>query len=210
MAEGFIPKHGGYRSLLSYKKAEIVFDATYNFCKRFVPERNRTSDQMYPFGADGMKPRAAERSDPMYTGLVWQSARSGKQNIAEASRASGTSKETEIKLTGVARSSLEELLIDFQDYLRVRDLELWDKSSPEAQEVRQLGARRDALYADFKHLVERGEPQTSANTIICLIHQANYLLNQQIRSQEAAFVTEGGLRERMARARINERKKPNV
>jgi four helix bundle suffix protein len=148
-------------------------------------ERSRTNDQMM------------------------QSARSGKQNIAEASRASGTSKEMEIKLTGVARSSLEELLIDYQDFLRVRELEIWDKSSPEAQGVRQLGSRRDALYADFKHLVERGDPQTSANTIICLIHQANYLLNQQIRSQEAAFVSEGGLRERMTRTRINERNKPN-
>ena len=95
---GFIPKHGGYRNLLSYRKAEIVYDLTVRFCARFLEKRDRTVDQMV------------------------QAARSGKQNIAEGSQASGTSTETEIKLTSVARASLEELCVDYEDYLRVRNL----------------------------------------------------------------------------------------
>src|SRR5437868_321682 len=114
-ASGFLPPHGNYRELLSYQKAEIVYDITFRFCQRYLSKSDRTSDQMV------------------------QAARSGKQNIAEGSKASGTSKETEIKLTNVARASLEELLIDYQDFLRVRDLKLWDKQSKEALFVRQLG-----------------------------------------------------------------------
>src|SRR5574340_1017919 len=108
MSEGFIPAHGGYKQLLSYQRAEIVYDATVHFCDRFIDKRSRTHDQMV------------------------QAARSGKQNIIEGSMASGTSKETEIKLTNVARASLEELLADYQDFLRVRNLRLWDKNSKEA------------------------------------------------------------------------------
>src|SRR5271157_6020557 len=95
---GFIPLHGGYQKLLSYQKSEIVYDGTVYFCKRFFKKYDRTIDQMV------------------------QAARSGKQNIAEASMASGTSKETEIKLTNIARASLEELLADYRDFLRVRDI----------------------------------------------------------------------------------------
>src|SRR5438094_8099362 len=113
---GFIPPHGNYQALLSYQKAEIVYDLTYRFCQRFLNRGDRTIDQMV------------------------QAARSGKQNIAEGSTASGTSKEMEIKLTNVARASLEELLVDYHDYLRVRDLRLWEKDSAEAQFVRKLGA----------------------------------------------------------------------
>src|SRR5207244_12981001 len=106
---GFVPPHGNYRELLSYQKAEIVYDLTYRFCQRRLNKGDRTIDQMV------------------------QAARSGKQNIAEGSKASGTSKEMEVKLTNVARASLEELLVDYRDYLRVRDLRLWDKDSTEAQ-----------------------------------------------------------------------------
>ena len=111
---GFIPPHGGYRSLVSYRKAEVVYDITVHFCARFLERRDRTVDQMV------------------------QAARSGKQNIAEGSQASGTSTETEIKLTNVARASLEELLVDYEDYLRVHGLRAWPKSSPEARYIRNL------------------------------------------------------------------------
>jgi four helix bundle protein len=106
---GFLPPHGNYSALLSYQKAEVIYDLTFRFCERFLHRGDRTIDQMV------------------------QAARSGKQNIAEGSKASGTSKEMEIKLTNVARASLEELLIDYGDYLRVRDLKLWDKNSKEAR-----------------------------------------------------------------------------
>src|SRR5271169_5228919 len=114
---GFIPTHGGYRALLSYQKAEIIYDLTYRFCQRFFDRGNRTIDQMV------------------------QAARSGKQNIAEGSQASGTSKEMEIKLTNVARASLEELLVDYQDFLRVRSHPIWAKESKEATYVRKLAGK---------------------------------------------------------------------
>ena len=96
MVETFIPPHGGYKGLLSCQKAEMVYDATVIFCEKFLRKYDRTVDQMV------------------------QGARSGKQNIVEASMASATSKETEIKLTNVARASLEELLTDYHDFLRTR------------------------------------------------------------------------------------------
>ena len=119
---GFIPPHGNYRELLSYQKAEIVYDLTYRFCRRFLERGDRTIDQML------------------------QAARSGKQNIAEGSQASGTSKEMEIKLTNVARASLEELLRDYYDFLRVRDLRLWEKQSKEALFVRQRARQSPATF----------------------------------------------------------------
>ena len=183
---GFIPKHGGYENLLSYQKAEIVYDATVYFCDRFVDRRSRTHDQMI------------------------QAARSGKQNIIEGSMASGTSKETEIKLTNVARASLEELLADYRDFLRVRGARLWSKNSKEALYVRKLGYgshRTHASYASYKPLLETRPPDIVANIIICLIHQTNYLLDRQLQQLEQAFVREGGLRERMLRARLEERGK---
>jgi four helix bundle suffix protein len=183
MSTGFIPPHGGYGNLLSYKKAEIVYDATVYFCDRFVDRRSRTHDQMV------------------------QAARSGKQNIIEGSMASGTSKETEIKLTNVARASLEELLADYHDFLRVRKMPLWDKNHPLAQAVRRLGYMSHVSYSSYASHIESSNPETAANTIICLIHQANYLLDQQLRSLEQSFIKEGGLRERMTRARLEQRKK---
>src|SRR5277367_6570853 len=153
---GFIPPHGGYQDLLSYQKAEVVYDLTYRFCQRFLNRGDRTIDQMV------------------------QAARSGKQNILEGSKASGTSKETEIKLTNVARASLEELLADYRDFLRVRDLQLWDKDSKEAQYVRKLGNKPHVTFEDFREFCETRPAVVVANIAICLIHQANYLLDQQI------------------------------
>jgi len=183
MPEHFIPPHGGYEQLLSYQKALVVYDGTVRFCERFLNRRDRTVDQMI------------------------QAARSGKQNIVEASLASGTSKETEIKLTNVARASLEELLEDYRDFLRVRGFPLWDKNSREAQYVRRLGARPNASYESYRTYLDTRPPEVVANILVCLIHQTNYLLDQQLRQLEAAFVTEGGLRERMTRARLAERAK---
>src|SRR5437660_10845119 len=127
---GFIPPHGNYRELLSYRKAEVVYDLTFRFCQRFLSRGDRTIDQMV------------------------QAARSGKQNIAEGSKAAGTSKEMEIKLTSVARASLEELLVDYQDFLRVRDLRLWDKDTKEALFVRNLGHGSRVTYETYREFCE--------------------------------------------------------
>jgi len=181
MTEGFIPKHGGYQNLLSYQKAEIVYDATVRFCERFFEKRNRTVEQMV------------------------QAARSGKQNIIEGSVASGTSKETEIKLTNVARASLEELLADYRDFLRTRGLAEWPKNHPYAQRLRQLCRTPHATYDTFKKGLEHRDPAIATNVIAGLIKVTNYLLDQQIKHLEKAFLEEGGLRERMTRARIKAR-----
>jgi four helix bundle suffix protein len=177
----FIPPHGGYEGLLTYRKAEIVFDITYHFCHRFLQRGDRTVDQMV------------------------QAARSGKQNIAEGSKASGTSKEMEIKLTNVARASLEELLIDFRDYLRLRSLKTWDKNSKEALFVRKLSTAPDATYETYREFCETRPADVVANIAICLIHQANYLLDKQIRRLEQDFIKQGGLREKMTQARLRYR-----
>ncbi|RIK73446.1 four helix bundle protein [candidate division KSB1 bacterium] len=183
MSKGFIPKHGGYQNLLSYKKALIVYDATVFFCDHFIDKRSRTHDQMV------------------------QAARSGKQNIVEGSMASATSKEMEIKLMNVARASLEELLEDYRDFLRTRGFTLWDKNSRQALFVRKMGADKNASYATYRTYIETRPPEVVANIIICLIHQTNYLLDKLIRQLEQAFLKEGGLRERMTRARLEERRK---
>ncbi|MBS1786678.1 MAG: four helix bundle protein [Acidobacteria bacterium] len=177
----FIPPHGHYQELLSYRKAEVVYDVTFHFCKRFLKRGDRTIDQMV------------------------QAARSGKQNIVEGSKASGTSKEMEIKLTNVARASLEELLMDYQDFLRVRDLAIWDKDSEEALYVRKLGKRNPMTFELFREFCETRSAGVVANIAICLIHQTNYLLDQQIRRLEQDFIKEGGLRERMTKVRLQER-----
>lgn len=176
-----IPPHGNYRELLSYQKAEVVYDLTYHFCQGFLSKGDRTIDQMV------------------------QAARSGKQNIAEGSKASGTSKEMEIKLTNVARASLEELLIDYNDFLRVRNFRIWEKDSKEAQYVRKLGSKAHVSFETYREMVETRPAEVVANIAICLINQANYLLDQQIRRLEKDFVEQGGLRERMTRARIQYR-----
>ena len=182
---GFIPPHGGYQNLMSYQMAEIVYDATVYFCNKYINKFSRTHDQMV------------------------QAARSGKQNIAEGSMASGTSKETEIKLIGVARASLEELLIDYKDFLRTNKLTLWDKNDPQALEIRALGKLKDRSYKTYRSYIEDSNPEVSANTIICLIHQTNYLLDQQIRKLEEQFIKKCGIKENMMKARLNNKKNKN-
>jgi four helix bundle suffix protein len=139
-----------------------------------------------------------------------QAARSGKQNIAEASMASATSKETEIKLTNVARASLEELMLDYQDFLRTQKLPLWEKEHRLVARLRELNRSvPNPTYETFKKAIEHESPEICANTMITLIKITTWLLNQQIKSLEKAFINEGGLRERMTRARIeNRNKKP--
>lgn len=173
--------HGGYQKLKSYQMAEIVADATVAFCGRFIDTRSRTNDQMV------------------------QAARSGKQNIAEGSAASGTSKKTELKLVGVARASLEELLLDFRDFLRQKGLPLWEKDDPRTREVRALAYRSDRSYRTYKTYIEAGSAETAANALICLVHQANYLLDRQLKELEGKFLREGGFTERLYRARCARR-----
>jgi len=181
--QGFLPAGGNYQDLLSYKKSEIIYDFTFRFCERFFSRGDRTIDQMV------------------------QVARSGKQNIAEGSKASKTSTEMELKLTNVARASLEELLLDYQDYLRVRDHPLWEKNSKEALFVRKLGKSENETYDTYRTYMETRPPEVLANIAICLLHQANYLLDQQIRRLEKDFLNKGSLRENMTRARLEHRRK---
>ncbi len=176
-----LPPRGDYQTLLSFQKAEVVYDITFRFAHKYLSRGDRTVDQMI------------------------QSARSGKKNILEGSKAALTSKETEIKLTNVARASLEELLDDYLDYLRVRDLTIWEPDSKEALFVRKRGREEPQTYELYREFVETRPPETVANIAICLIHQTNYLVDQQLRRLEQDFLKEGGLRERMTRARIDYR-----
>ena len=184
---------GGYRRTASFQTATLIYDATYWFCEKFVDPHSRSVDQMV------------------------QAARSGRQNIAEASRSSAVSSQTELRLLNVARASLEELLLDFEDYLRHRRLPQWAPDSPEARAVREVPLRfkkdrsdptdltdlsdqqRWALYAPW---LEHPAPAVRANAIICLIHQANYLLDQQIAALEKQFIEQGGYSEQLAAARL--------
>lgn len=176
-----LPPRGDYQTLHSFQKAEVVYDITFRFAHKFLSKGDRTIDQMI------------------------QSARSGKKNILEGSKAALTSKETELKLTNVARASLEELLDDYKDYLRARDLKMWDKDSKEAQYVRKLGRKTPQTYELYREFVESRPSEVVANIALCLIHQANYLIDQQIRRLEKDFIKEGGLRERMTRVRLRYR-----
>jgi len=179
----FIDPHGGFHSLKSYQMSEIVFDGTIRFCDRWIGCRSRTHDQMV------------------------QAARSGKQNIAEGSMASGTSKKIELKLVGIARASLEELLLDFHDFLRQNRLSLWGKDHPEARKVRRLAYRKDRTYGTYRTYIESQDPETAANTLICLVHQTNFLLDRQLRQLEQQFLKQGGFTERLYHARIRARKR---
>ena len=182
MPELFLPRHGGYKKLLSYKKAEIIYDATVYFTSRFFRQGDRTIDQMV------------------------QAARSGKQNIAEASQASGTSKETELKLTNVARASQEELLIDYRDFLRKKEIAEWPKEHPFAVRLRELNTHPSPSYALFQKGIEHPDPAVCANVIIGLIKVTNFLLDRQIQYLQKDFVKHGGIRERMTQARLAYRK----
>jgi four helix bundle suffix protein len=180
---GFIPPHGGYKTLLSYHKSLVVFQATLYFCNRFIDKKSRTHDQMV------------------------QAARSGKQNILEGSQASGTSKQTELFLTGVARSSQEELIEDYRDFMRERHIEEWTPEHRYARRLSQLSRTPGANYDTFKKGIEHPDPAICTNVIVGLIKLTCYLLDQQRRRLEQDFLNEGGLRERMTRARLAVRAK---
>lgn len=189
---------GGYRSTASFQTATLIYDATVWFCEKFVDPRSRTADQMV------------------------QAARSGRQNIAEGSRASATSSQTELRLVNVARASLEELLLDYEDYLRHRRLPQWAPDSAEASAVRAVASRRDRTdqsdptdltdltdqqrYALYARWLDHADAAVRANALICLIHQANYLLDRQIAALEAAFISEGGYSEQLATERLRQRR----
>jgi four helix bundle suffix protein len=185
---GFIPPHGGYENLASYQKALIIFQATYYLAAKWVRMGSRTRDQME------------------------QSARSGKQNIVEGSLASATSKQTEVHLTNVAKASLGELLEDYKDFLRLRGLPVWTKDDPRALEMRALAKLDDgtgATFETYRRHVESENPEIVGNVMVCLCNQACFLLKQQIREQEREFLEQGGIRERMTKARIEARAAPN-
>lgn len=187
-----IPPHGGYRKLLSYQTAEIIYDLTVQFCEKYI----RPIGQIGRMGQERIgQNRSYRTSDQMV-----QAARSGKQNIAEGCQASGTSKKTELKLLGVARASLEELLQDFEDFLRQRSLPCWGKEHPSARKIRALAYRTNRTYKTYTRFL--AEPETAANAAICLIHQANYLLDRQLRALEESFLKEGGFTERLYQRRV--------
>lgn len=183
-SNSLIPPHGGYRKLKSFQTAQLVYDATVIFCERFIDKRSRTYDQMV------------------------QAARSGVQNIAEGSMASAISRKIELKLTGIARASLEELLLDYEDFLRQHKLRRWDKNSAEAIAVRRkyLSTRSDESDKSDPYRIKETSAEVAANTIICLINQASYLLGRQLKSLEKSFLAEGGFTERMYQARKEKRK----
>ena len=159
----------------------FAFKQALIFTQRFLAKGDRTVDQMI------------------------QAARSGKQNIAEGSAAGSTSKETEIKLTNVAKASLQELLIDYEDFLRTRDLELWEKDSPQAITTRRICAsNNDSSF--YRDAVKIRTAETVANIAIILIHQADVLLYRLIERQKADFLRHGGIREQMSRARVEYRR----
>ena len=190
------PRHlrpsGGYRQLRSFHVATVIYDATVAFCDRFVDRRYRTHDQMV------------------------QAARSGRQNIAEGSRAAATSSQTELRLVNVARASLDELLLDYEDFLRQRGKRQWEKEDAEARAVREVGRehRTDqsdppepaALAAPYARWLAHADTAVVANAIICLIHQTNYLLDHQITGLERQFVEQGGYSECLAAARQTHRR----
>ncbi len=189
---------GGYRRLRSFQVTSIIYDATVSFCERFVDKRSRTVDQMV------------------------QAARSGRQNIAEGSRASAASSQTELRLVNVARASLDELLLDYEDFLRQRNIAQWGKEDSRARQVRAIGGNRRENRTDrsdptdrpdwqaYTQWLENPDPAVVANAIICLVHQANYLLDRQIEGLERQFIQDGGYTERLAAARMDERQKQTI
>jgi len=192
MSEALIPRHGGYRKLKSFQIAQVIYDVTVRFCHRYVERFNRTRDQMV------------------------QAARSGVQNIAEGSLASGTSKKTELKLTNVARASLEELRLDYEDFLRQRRLPLWDRSDPRRAGLiacRPANADEVAAWVLSVHDGKSSSstmstksgpasyPEIAANAVLALVAVATALLDRQLAAQATAFEKEGGFTERLYRAR---------
>ncbi|TSC92074.1 MAG: hypothetical protein CEN91_571 [Candidatus Berkelbacteria bacterium Licking1014_85] len=164
-----------YKELKSYQNAVIIYDFTTEFCAKYIDFRSRTKDQME------------------------QAARSGKQNIVEGTQASRTSLKSEIKLLGVSRASFEELLEDYIDFLRQRNLKIWDKDSQDVQEIRKLAYKTDRTYGTYKSYMPDSEK--AANVMICLINQTNFLLDRQIDSVESKFISEGGYSENLFKKR---------
>lgn len=176
MHESLIPHRGNYKKLLSYQKSDVIFQLTFYFCQHYLQRGDRTIDQMV------------------------QAARSGKQNIVEGCMASATSAKTEIKLLNVAKASLQELLEDFEDYLKTRCHRQWEEGSAELEAMRRVGKQHnDGEY--FMQLAQTRPPETIANMVIVLIKQADYLLHRQIQRASDNFVQEGGFSERMTRIR---------
>ena len=173
----FLHRGGGYRNLRAYQLSEAVYDLTAIFVDRFIEKGSRTKDQMV------------------------QAARSGKQNIAEGSKASMTSRETEIKLTNVAKASLEELLLDYEDYLRQHNFQLWDKNSPRTVKLRHYLKSDKFLSSPLQH-AQRMNVEEYCNLCVTLINQTTYLLGRLLEKQQEQFLKEGGIREQMTRARI--------
>jgi len=169
-----------YRDLKSYQQATIIYDFTVEFCDRYIDKKSRTTDQMV------------------------QAARSGKQNIVEGST-ERTSKKSELYLLGVARASFQELLEDFEDFLRQRGLRQWSKDNPSAIEIRQLSYKSNRSYMIYKSYLSN--PETAANTAICLINQANFLLDRQIKALESQFIEKGGWSENLRHQREEEKKR---
>ena len=177
-----LKRKGDYNNLIAYKKSVIIYDITFFFTQHFLQKGDRTIDQML------------------------QAARSGKQNIAEGNRAAATSTETEIKLTNVAKASLEELLIDYQDYLRTRDKLLWDGSNPRYEKMRAYAAS-ELIFDQYHSLLHKYNDEALANLCITLIHQTSFLLYRLLEKQEKNFLKEGGIKERMYQARLNVKNK---
>lgn len=175
-----IPNIGNYKNLLTYRKSDVIYQITYYFCHKYLPLGDRTIDQMV------------------------QAARSGKQNIVEGCAAASTSSKTEIRLINVAKASLKELLEDYEDYLRTRGKQQWQKGSIEYEAMRNLGrTHNDAEF--FMPLIETRPPETIANMAIILINQADYLLFRQLQRLSADFLNNGGFSERMAALRRKKR-----
>ena len=176
----FLPKHGYYRNLRVYRLTEIIYDITFYFTQHYLQKGDRTIDQMV------------------------QAARSGKQNIAEGNQAAATSSETEIKLTNVAKASLEELLTDYEDYLRVRGLAQWQKAHERLEKLWEY-VRTDAFLNEYAVLITKMSDEEICNLSITLIHQAMYMLQRLLETMQRRFVTEGGIKEQMFKARTNYR-----
>ncbi len=176
--KGFLPKAGGYRKLRVFKMSEAVCDLTAIFVKRFILAKSRTRDQME------------------------QAARSGKQNIAEGSAASATSKETEIKLTNVAKASLEELMLDYEDYLRQNLLPRWDKDSPRVARLREYLKSQSFDFSPTEY-AEKYSAEEFCNLMITLINQTTFMLARLIEKQQEQFLKSGGIKEQMYKARVN-------
>lgn len=176
----FLAQRGNYRDLIVFQKAECIYDITFYFTQNYLSKGDRTVDQMV------------------------QAARSGKQNIAEGSAASTTSRETEIKLLNVAKASLQELLLDYEDYLRVRHLSLWDKENPRTAKLRDICLK----YTDtafYMTMMPKCDAEMVCNLAVTLIHQTDVLLDRLIKKVQDQFLRDGGIREQMTRARIQAR-----